>query len=63
MKKTIDWFDLLPEGTRHAAFAETRLEKLNAEYPSFEQAMLAAFIWSITPEGHEFWHKLSETIK
>jgi hypothetical protein len=55
MKTKKDWIDTLPEDIRERAYNYTEKSRQgNLEYSLFE-AILGAFLWDKTSEGHNFW--------
>jgi hypothetical protein len=62
MEKTIrEWFNELPEDIREKAIANTREDELDELDSSSRNAMLIAFLWSKSPEGHSYWSDISKT--
>ena len=59
------WFLMLPEKYRLLAFERYVTHayddaSIHSIEPSFESAILNAFEWIETPEGFEFWKKVSQ---
>lgn len=69
-KTLIDWLSQLPEPYASQAFDNFmnhygRLADAAAEMPcaSIEDALLQAFQWGDSPQGHNYWSDLLSTLK
>lgn len=55
MKTRKEWIDTLPEDIRKRAYKYTEKDILEDLLYSLFKAILGAFPWSKTSEGHLFW--------
>jgi hypothetical protein len=60
-----EWLTLLEPGIRDKARANWKAQtgrriREEEQYGSFAAALSAAFFWSQTPEGHNFWYSIHE---
>ena len=60
MKTNKDWFKLLPKEIRKKAeFNCKTLNSLDKKSGTLASALSSSFLWKNTPEGHDFWQKVS----
>lgn len=57
--KAIEWFKKLPPGYRERAIKRT---VWNDPKDSLENALIGAFGWALTKEGHNFWSDLYKNL-
>lgn len=57
-KTTLSWLKRLPQPIRDLALARRNVAVDGKESASLSQALLNAFIWDLTPEGHDFWERV-----
>jgi hypothetical protein len=55
MKKTIDYYNELPDGYRQLAIKNCPPDILDSSCSSIQSAM-HSFLWGKSPEGYEFWN-------
>lgn len=64
MKRIIEWYSLLPEPIKSQAFenaiTSNDVDIFNREARTMHDAINVAFTWSSTPQGSEFWLKITE---
>ena len=61
MKKTIkEWLQELPEPYKGQALQHAHSGHLEREVPNLRQALLCAFSWDSSPEGHKYWQRASK---
>lgn len=58
MKTIREWFDLLPEDIRERALRNTDNERHDWSLGSLAEALLSAFLWRTTIEGHSHWERV-----
>lgn len=61
MKTIKDWLQELPEDIKEKALLNYSTEDPSKEddnYDLMSEALFCAFVWSGTPEGHDFWENL-----
>ena len=60
MSKTIkEWLQTLPEPHREAAITNATLDGSIGYWvtePTLADALAAAFVWHITPQGQDYWN-------
>lgn len=74
MKKGVEWLAMLSKENQ-VLFCRNRVnvrdfnqsivpiaEYLNAEYPSFDAFLRKAFVWQLSPQGHDYWEHCSNNI-
>lgn len=63
MKTAREWFEELPEDVRKKAINNSEKEGLD-DIPelSLSISLFGAFVWSDTPEGHDFWSKIVDNL-
>ena len=62
MRKVIEWFEELQEPYRSKAiFNCNNSEPFTGDTSadSLKKALISGFIWESTPEGHNYWAKVS----
>ena len=60
MKTTRDWLTEIPDPEiREKALRNMDEDSANLEAQSISDALLGAFNWSKSPEGHRFWADLA----
>ena len=57
-KRIADWFEMLPGGYRELAL---EYAKRDYEVNDMFNALAAAFLWGVTPQGHYFWAEVGHT--
>ena len=63
MKTTREWIEDLDEPYRSEAIKNTPIKVLKLkEHISQSKALLDAFVWEDTPQGHDYWSDLHELI-
>jgi len=65
MSKSVKaWLEELPEEIKDQAISNTKpaLLEENAIAESLREAVLGAFIWGETPEGHKYWQEIHESL-
>jgi len=65
MSKSVkEWLEELPEEIRDKAISNTKAALLEevAVAKSLKEAVLGAFIWGETPEGHKYWQEIHESL-
>lgn len=62
MKTIREWLEELPEPYRTQAIENTEDELLLERVESLKKAVKCAFIWNKSPQGHEYWSELHETL-
>jgi transglutaminase-like putative cysteine protease len=70
MKSMREWLNILPTKVRDAAFHNYHDQRADGAWPSsyelstmfsgFEPALVAAFIWEDSVEGHDYWQYVQE---
>ena len=63
MKPRKEWFSLLPPDVEKMALENTKESKLNDKCSSLGFALLDAFIWKNSPQGHDFWNAIANDEK
>lgn len=60
MEKTIrEWFNDLPEDIKEKAIINTPEESLDRIEYSLSKALLRAFTWIESVEGHNYWSRIN----
>jgi hypothetical protein len=62
MKNTIDHFKMLPENAAVEAIENTPDYLLNVGQESLKEALLGAFVWHHTPQGHKHWQDIYDSL-
>ena len=64
MKTIREWLNELPEDVRDKAIANTDEDILGERpnYPFLRHALIRAFNWDESPEGHVYWYNMAEFI-
>jgi hypothetical protein len=63
-KTAIEYFKMLPEFYAEKAIANAKyVDTGHIIYADLEDALISAFFWTNTPEGHYFWQDLYELIE
>lgn len=61
MKTTKDWIDTLPEDIRERAYKYTKKDMQGNLESMLSEAILGAFVWAKTSEGHKFWSLVAKS--
>lgn len=62
MKTVKQWFETLPQPYSQQAIDNTSPYQLTLEYDDIKTALLSAFVWEHTLQGHDYWNKLQESL-
>lgn len=62
MKTIKEWFNTLEEPYKTQALKNTKADILSEKAEDLSDALLRAFIWIDSPEGHEYWDELEDSL-
>lgn len=65
-KRTLhEWLESFPPNLSKLALENSGEEpdEMSCKYKSADSALLAAFTWSETPQGHKFWSDIHDTLE
>lgn len=62
MKTALEWFNELPEPYRTQAIENTKEAMIDLKDKKISGALRGAFIWELSPQGHDYWQELYETL-
>lgn len=61
-KTNREWLSQLEEPYRTQALVNTCMGNLKKSEESLERALISAFVWSETPQGHAYWKEIHTDI-
>ena len=62
MRTYIDYFHELPADVASQAIENTPGYLLAVKEESLKSALLGAFVWQKTPQGHKYWQEIYESL-
>lgn len=62
MKTTEEWLNELPAEAASKALENTPKLLLNVPEESLKSAILGAFAWYKSPEGHNYWQEIYDSL-